>query len=141
MDHLHKMHPFLDTESLEKKIEMFICMYCPTRLLSVSILNNDSSSGDHQQGAKRKRSKDRSLPSPVGVVRPDRTLQRRIKQSIDDAVILPVLALGSICEYRHCPAPAPISQDYRKERDVDIISGLAYYKYATHILGSLAIGY
>ncbi|KOS45672.1 hypothetical protein ACN38_g3379 [Penicillium nordicum] len=93
----------LDPESLEKKIEMFICMYCPTRLLSASsILNNDSSSGGHQQGAKRKRSKDRSLPSPV---------------------------------------PAPVSQDYRKERDVDIILGLAYYKYVTQILGSLAINY
>lgn len=140
MDHLHMLHPFLDPKSLEKKIEMFICMYCPTRLLSASILNNGSSSGDHQQGAKRKRSKDRSLPSSVGVVRPDRTLQRRIEQSIDNAVILLVLALGSICEYRHCPVPAPVSQDYRKERDVDIIPGLAYYKYATQILGSLQGG-
>lgn len=124
MDHFHKLNPFLDPKSLEKKIEMFICMYCPT-------------SGNHQQGAKRKRSEDKSLPSPVGVVRTDRSLQRRIEQSIDNAVILLVLALGSICEYPHCPVPAPVCRDYCKERDVNIIPGVAYYKYATQILGSL----
>lgn len=116
MDHLHKLHPFLDPESLEKKIEMFICTY---------------------YGAKRKRSEDKSLPSPVGVVRPDRSLRQRIEQSIDNAVILLVLALGSICEYPHCPVPAPVCRDYCKERDVNIIPGVAYYKYAAQILGSL----
>ena len=122
MDHLHKLHPFLDRKELEKKIEMFICMYCPT-------------SRNHQQGAKRKRSKDKSLPSPVGTVRTDRSLQPRIEKSIDNAVILLVLALGSICEYPHYPVPAPVCRDYCKERD--IIPGVAYYKYATQILGSL----
>ena len=140
MDHLHKLHPFLDPKELEKKIEVFIYMYCPRGILRTSILNSDSGSWDYQQGTKRKRSKDRSLPSPVGVVRPDHTFQRRIKKSIDNAVILLVLALGSIFEYRHCPVPAPVSRDYCKERDVDIIPGLAYYKYATQILGSLQGG-
>lgn len=140
MDHLHKLHPFLDPKSLKKNIEMFICTYCPMRLLSASILNSDSGSGDRQRGAKRKRSKDRSLQSPVGVVRPGRTFQRRVEQSIDNAVILLVLALGSICEKRDCPVPALLSRDYCKERDVDVIPGLAYYKYATRILGSLQGG-
>lgn len=139
MDHLHKLHPFLDSKSLRKKIETFICMYCP-RLLNASSLNSDSGSGDHQRGAKRKRSKDGSLPSPVGGVRPNRTFQRRIEQSIDNAVILLVLALGSICENRDCPVPVPVPRDYCKERDVDAIPGLAYYKYATQILGRLQGG-
>lgn len=214
MDNLHKLHPFLDQSDLEKKTEMFIRVYCaPVRpsSASVSFMNNHGGGGDYQRGAKRKRSSETlqgagDLPSPVGVIRPDRAFPPRIEQSIDNAVILLVLALGSICECRDRPVPGPVTdkpRDYRKEqipgpslmnrhilspsgsesampmsssfyaptnsqsftspsmvdhqrglpsqaipsnegnadtrnlRNMDVIPGLAYYGYATQILGSL----
>ena len=143
VEHMHKLHPFLDLGDLKKKIEMFICTYC-------SSVISHSSSGDRLQGAKRRRSM-----SPVGI--PDRAFPLRVELSIDNAIILLVLALGSICECRNHPVPGPLTdrpQDYRKEqiprqavpgreasadtqhlRNVDVIPGLAYYGYATRILG------
>lgn len=53
---------------------------------------------------------DCNLPYPVGVIRPDRAFPPHIEQSIDNAVILLVLALGSICECRDravSASPAP----------------------------------
>ena len=128
MDHLHKLHPFLDQNGLEKKIEMFIRVYCSSARsssASISFVNNHhSGGGDHHRGAKRKRSCEMlqgacDLPSPVGVIRPDHAFPPRIEQSIDNAVILLVLALGSICECRDRPVPGPITdkpRDYRKEQ-------------------------
>lgn len=128
MGHLHKLHPFLDQNDLEKKIDMFIRVYCPSARpssASVSFINNHNSVGDHHhpRGAKRKRSCETlpgaacDLPSPVGVS--SRNYSPRIEQSIDNAVILLVLALGSICECRDRPVPGPISDsppDFRKEQ-------------------------
>ena len=127
MDHLHKLHPFLDQNDLEKKLEVFIRVYCPSARpssASVSFMNNHTggSVGDHPRGAKRKRSCETlpgaacDLPSPVGG---SRNYSPRIEQSIDNAVILLVLALGSICECRDRPVPGSISDsppDYRKEQ-------------------------
>ncbi|ODM21094.1 hypothetical protein SI65_04147 [Aspergillus cristatus] len=96
-EHMHKLHPFLDQNNLEEKIEMFICMYCSSASM----------------------------------------FQPRIERSIDNAVILLVLALGSICECHDCPLPGPVS---RGHCNVDVIPGLAYYGYATQILGSLQGG-
>lgn len=127
MVHLHKLHPFLDPNDLEKNIEMFIRTYC-------SSVNNHNGSVDQLRGAKCRRSL-----FPVA----DRASPPRIEQSIDNAVILLVLALGSICKCCGCPVPSPVSpgiQGLREERNVDIIPGLAYYGYATQILGSLQGG-
>lgn len=132
MDHLHKLHPFLDQNDLEKKLEVFIRVYCPSARpssASVSFTNNHPGSvGDHPhnhpRGAKRKRSCETlpgaacDLPSPVGGVS-SRSYSPRIEQSIDNAIILLVLALGSICECRDRPVPGPISDsppDFRKEQ-------------------------
>ena len=195
MENMHKLHPFLNQNGLEKKIEMFIHVYCSSARpssTSIAFMNNHSGGGDHQRGAKRKRScetlqDDCDLPFPVGVVRPGCMFPPRIEQSIENAVILLVLALGSICECRDRAVPGPITdrlQDYRKEqipgpslmnrrvlsgsvmsvveyqrslpgqatpsreggadtqhlRNMDVIPGLAYYGYATRILGSLQGG-
>lgn len=206
MDHLHKLHPFLDQNDLEKKLEWFIRVYCPRGPsgATVSIMNN----AEFPRGAKRKRSCETMQGASCDVPSPDarasdQTAPPRIEQSIDNAIILLVLALGSICECRDRPVPGPVRDDvpdYRQEtipgpstsrsilspagsdsalpmsssfyaptsshsfpspavvdnrksgmppvitlengesrplRNMDVIPGLAYYGYATQILGSL----
>lgn len=199
---LHKLHPFLDQNDLEKKLEWFIQVYCPVGP------SNPGIPAEYPRGAKRKRSCDTlhgvacDVPSPA-TVKADRASPRRIEQSIDNAVILLVIALGSICEWKELPVPGSVTDtppDFRKEqipgpslnrsllspaasdsalpisnsfyaptssqpfnspslvdgrrsiagqpsnreapdnrhlRNMDVIPGLAYYGYATQILGAL----
>ena len=130
MNHMHKLHPFLDENDLKKKVESFICLYCSsTRPLSASTMNSGRDKGTKRSKRKRSRS-----PSPIGA-RPDRELPSHIELSVDNAVILLVLALGSICECRDCPVSGPVLWSDHKERNMDVIPGLAYYRYAAQILG------
>ncbi|EYE97356.1 putative C6 finger domain protein [Aspergillus ruber CBS 135680] len=199
---LHKLHPFLDQNDLEKKLDWFIQVYCPVGP------SNPGIPAEYPRGAKRKRSCDTlhgvacDVPSPA-TVKTDRASPRRIEQSIDNAIILLVIALGSICEWKELPVPGSVTDnppDFRKEqipgpslnrsllspaasdsalpisnslyaptssqpfnspslvdgrrsiagqssnregpdnrhlRNMDVIPGLAYYGYATQILGAL----
>ena len=131
VNHLHKLHPFLDENDLKKKMETFICIYCSsTRPLSASTMSSGT-----DRGAKRsKRSKRKRSPSPTGA-RPDPEFPSRIELSIDNAVVLLVLALGSICECCDCPVSGPVPWSDHKEGSMDVIPGLAYYRYAAQILG------
>lgn len=118
INNMHKLHPFLEQNGREKEIEMFIHKYCFSASPSSApiSMNNHSSSGDHLQGIKRKLS---CGNLSVGLVRPDCMFPPRIEQSIENAVILLVLALGSICVCRDRPVPGPVTdrpQDYRKEQ-------------------------
>lgn len=184
MEHFHKLHPFLDQDDLERKIEMFISVYCFSERSS-SVFDppmNNHNNRDHSRGAKRKLSCIQCDHPP------------RIEQSIDNAVILLVLALGSISECRDRPVPGPVGDtpgllDSMNQRvlwlfgsnsamptsgsffasshspkspsvvelqsrsgpmkhsrkppniwnlqNTDVIPGLAYYGYATRILGNL----
>ncbi|KAG2411767.1 hypothetical protein HFD88_009323 [Aspergillus terreus] len=189
MENLHKLHPFLDQNDLERKIELFIATYCP------------GAGGEMPRGAKRKRSCDAlqgagcDMGSPATVK--GEASSNIIEKSIDNAIVLLVLALGCICEVRDRPVPGPIMDhvvDFRKEqipgpstrsmlspagsdsmmasqsnsfhskppsfnspwmgdgrkstagrpypddrnlRNLDVIPGLAFYAYATSILGNL----
>ena len=86
------------------------------------------------KGTKRSKRKRSRSPSPIGA-RPDRELPSHIELSVDNAVILLVLALGSICECRDCPVSGPVLWSDHKEGSMDVILGLAYYRYAAQILG------
>ncbi|KAL4889784.1 hypothetical protein BDV59DRAFT_204975 [Aspergillus ambiguus] len=186
MEHLHKLHPFLDQNDLERKIELFITTYCP------------GAGGEIPRGAKRKRSCEAlhgagcDVGSPATVKAEPGSII--IEKSIDNAIVLLVLALGCICEVRDRPVPGPLMDhlvDFRKEqipgpstrsllspagsdsvvasqtssfhskppsfnspwmgdsrktrpypddrnlRNLDVIPGLAFYAYATSILGNL----
>ncbi|KAJ5873638.1 uncharacterized protein N7473_013197 [Penicillium subrubescens] len=174
MEHLHKLHPFLDPKNLEQKIELFITTYCP------------DTGGKTPGDAKRKRSCDahrvagRDMKFSATVM-PESGSTNSIELSINNAIVLLVLALGSICEVRDRPVPGPIMDyvvDFRKEqfprtqapslptgeevgksgrawmggvltsnigrhnlsdqnlRNLDVIPGLAFYAYATSILGN-----
>ncbi|EAW06308.1 putative C6 finger domain protein [Aspergillus clavatus NRRL 1] len=113
LEHIHRLHPFLDQNQLENKVESFVRLYC--------LPKTSTGAGDLPRGAKRKRSCETlqgagcDVPTPTGV----RTegAGRRVEKSIDNAVLLLVLALGSICEVGE-PVPGPATDfppDYRKE--------------------------
>jgi hypothetical protein len=117
LENIHKLHPFLDQGDLDKKIEMLIKLHC----LPNTSGSTPAGTGDVPRGAKRKRSCETlqgaacDFPISTGV-RTEAT-SRRVEKSIDNAVLLLVLALGSICEVG-APVPGPVTDnppDFRKE--------------------------
>ncbi|KAF4207298.1 hypothetical protein CNMCM8927_003572 [Aspergillus lentulus] len=117
LEHIHKLHPFLDPGVLDKKMETFIKFHC----LPKTSGSMPTGTGDLQRGAKRKRSCEASqgaacaFPTTSGVGTGSTSC--RIEMSIDNAVLLLVLALGSICEVG-APVPGPVTDnppDFRKE--------------------------
>jgi hypothetical protein len=117
LEHIHKLHPFLDQRDLDKKIEMFIKFHC----LPKSSGSTPTGTGDMSRGAKRKRSCDTlrgavcDFSTSTGVR--TEAASCRIEKSIDNAVLLLVLALGGICEVG-APVPGPVTDkppDFRKE--------------------------
>ncbi|PYH40042.1 putative C6 finger domain protein [Aspergillus saccharolyticus JOP 1030-1] len=207
LDHIHKLHPFLNQTELEERLEIFIERYCPPSTAPAApILNgNGNGTGDFPRSAKRKRSCETLHGAGCDVQSPSSiTLERlgcrRVEKTLKNAINLLVLALGSICAAKP-PLPGPVTEiprDFREEsipgptsrnmlsradsasaaqgphppqgsfhsqpdgqsfssmdnrrassdrtvhshnrrrlRNMDVIPGLAYYAYATQILGSL----
>lgn len=203
LQHIHILHPFLDENALERKIERFIKLYAPQRKPAGPYM--PGSAGEPPRGAKRKRSSETlhgaagyDMQSSPGSA-PERVERRRIEKSIDNAIILLVLALGCICEWRDKPLPGPVKDtpdyqptsapqnvgtspavserspggfysptnrsfsspggdnrrsvpgrwhppegepksEFAHPKNMDVIPGLAYYAYATDILGNLQGG-
>ncbi|PWY70420.1 C6 finger domain protein [Aspergillus heteromorphus CBS 117.55] len=199
LNHIHKLHPFLNQGELQTSVDDFIEFYCPQKNPGPANILNSNSAIELPRATKRKRSCETlqgagcDVPYSPGF-RHERPVGRRIEKSLKNAVILLVLALGSICEIRGA-VPGPVTDtpvDYRKQkipgpstrsilspangesiiesqgslysksnsfsspvdgrkgsldrqsfldnrhlRNVDVIPGLAYYAYASQILGSL----
>ncbi|KAB8253919.1 C6 finger domain protein [Aspergillus pseudonomiae] len=117
MKHIHQLHPFLDQNDLENKVDYFIRVYCPSKgpMPSPGALSNHVNK--IPRGAKRKRSCKNSQGVGCNVQSAAKQDSgRRVEKSIHNAIILLVLALGSICEAN--PVPGPITDqpvDFRKE--------------------------
>ncbi|EOA85329.1 uncharacterized protein SETTUDRAFT_137903 [Exserohilum turcica Et28A] len=154
MDSMHMFHPFINEVKLKRMFREFSDQYSPeSRGASV---RSPAVNGVHQlnPGIKRKRSASGldGLPSARG----------EIERSLRNAIVLLVLALGKVCSYTD-PLPAPqndrnpyIHSDYgyirnspntngsfasetsedSRPRNIDILPGMAYYAYATDILGN-----
>ncbi|KAJ5084234.1 hypothetical protein NUU61_008813 [Penicillium alfredii] len=117
LENMHKLHPFLDQNELNEKVENFIRFYCPPSSTSAP---GSSSSRDSQTGTKRKRSNENlrgarsDSQSTDGSSNPSRP---RVGRNIDNAIILLIFAIGAICETKS-PLPGPIldhKPDFRKE--------------------------
>ncbi|KAJ6192794.1 hypothetical protein J3E72DRAFT_443075 [Bipolaris maydis] len=154
MDSMHMFHPFMNEVKLKRMFREFSDQYSPeSRGASV---RSPAVNGVHQlnPGVKRKRSASGldGLPSARG----------EIERSLRNAIVLLVLALGKVCSYTD-PLPAPqndrnpyIHSEYgyirnspnangsfaseasedSRPRNIDILPGMAYYAYATDILGN-----
>ncbi|OWY50690.1 c6 zinc finger-like protein [Alternaria alternata] len=151
MEIMHIFHPFMEENRLRRMFNDFSDQYSP----DATPLNAHSPAPVH--GVKRKRSESNleGLPSRRG----------EIERSLCNAIILLVLALGKVCSYKD-PLPAPQDDPHphvRSERgyirdsphpkgsfsnfnsnisdencpkNIDLLPGLAYYAYATDILGN-----
>ncbi|KAI7978383.1 hypothetical protein EIK77_009228 [Talaromyces pinophilus] len=101
MSNIHILHPFMDATMLAQKVEVFIQQYTPPR------------SANKGRGMKRKRSAEHmhiEAPeiSPSPILGLEKWPLHRIEHSVDNAIILMVLALGAICEHKTAlPSFAP----------------------------------
>jgi hypothetical protein len=148
MKNIHNLHPFLNPKELRKMVGDFVDTY------------DVSSNRTVHAGVKRKRSATSySNPYSLGSA-PSSEL---IEKSLQDAIVLLVLALGKVADYKD-PLPSP-DQDQNLLRDtvwrsahgppysvnnnfssnsgaapgkrnIDKLPGMAYFRYATDILAN-----
>ncbi|RYN17062.1 hypothetical protein AA0119_g11494 [Alternaria tenuissima] len=148
MEHMHSLHPFLNRSQLQRMIREFKERYSPDGRLADPV-----SPAAHQfnPSLKRKRSN--------GVFGEPYSFQGAIERSLRNAIILLVLALGKVCSYKKSlPHPQNDKSTYTNRawgsfsshtngnfngdssddscpRNIDILPGMAYFSYATDILG------
>lgn len=141
-DHIHTLHPFVNLFELKRMVKNFSTMYGP-----------EAKEAKRNQfgGSGLKRKREGAIPN--GEI---------IDRSLHNAIVLLVLALGKACLWTE-PLPAPhadrtpaestlwgfqrsssrntngsSSSDYEgdfRPRNIDILPGMAYFSYATDILG------
>ncbi|KAF2785843.1 hypothetical protein K505DRAFT_368750 [Melanomma pulvis-pyrius CBS 109.77] len=155
---IHSLHPFLNPSSLRKMVSEFSDKYSPDRKAS-NVMSPGSAIPNYLNlGMKRKRSSS-SFGDPYSPAR-DKPIPS-IERSLRNAIVLLVLALGKVCEYKD-PLPAPtndrgpvtfgawgftrdsphssnnsFSEDpENRQRNIDTMPGMAYFSYATDILGN-----
>jgi hypothetical protein len=151
VENMHKLHPFLNLPKLRKMVRDFKERYSP----NIKGMNVQSPAFHPPiQSLKRKRSRSAfgEHYSPRGA----------IERSLRNAIILLVLALGKVCSYKEnlpvpqsdkCPDPNGAWGSFNhssktkgsfnsdssgggRPRNIDIMPGMAYYAYATDILGN-----
>ncbi|TKA64226.1 hypothetical protein B0A49_09967 [Cryomyces minteri] len=165
LNNIHILHPFLDKEGMIRMIDAFVSRWGNTDASFRHPFDTSVANGTNQmpKGLKRRRSNER-VDSPFDETTdlPDR--------SIVTALVLLVLALGRICEHKEplpgvvktessafSPTSSwsgqtdvsptsriseadPANDRPRSPRNVDVVPGLAYFAYATDILGNLVGG-
>ncbi|CAI6335321.1 unnamed protein product [Periconia digitata] len=159
-NHIHVLHPFMNPYQLEKMITEFGAVYSPEARATQTTMSPAAVERLHPTGVKRKRSNSIYLENqelyPKGYV----------AKSLRNGIVLLVLALGKVCEYKG-PLPSPHSDRnplgngagsfYRdsprsyngsfhsddgdaRQRNLDIIPGMAYFSLATDIMGNNTAG-
>tara|TARA_R110002003_G_scaffold63_13_gene5880 strand:- start:2819 stop:4255 length:1437 start_codon:yes stop_codon:yes gene_type:complete len=152
MQNMHTFHPFLNPSKLQRMFREFEEQYSPDAKAT-----NGASPAAHQlnPGIKRKRSSSAfgEPYSPRGA----------IERSLRNAIVLLVLALGKVCSHKDGVLPHPQSDkgphasgawgsfshssypngsfnsdtsDDSRPRNIDLLPGMAYFSYATDILGN-----
>jgi hypothetical protein len=151
IDNMHNLHPLLNRPKLQKMVRDFKEQYSPdARPMPVA------SPAAHQLNPSLKRKR-----SSSGFGEPYSS-RGAIERSLRNAIILLVLALGKVCSYKKnlpspqsdkCPQPSGAwgsfnhgsqtngsfnsdSSDDGRPRNIDIMPGMAYFSYATDILGN-----
>ncbi|OJJ51851.1 hypothetical protein ASPSYDRAFT_63108 [Aspergillus sydowii CBS 593.65] len=110
LEHIHKLHPFLNQHDLEQRTESFIAMHCP-KPFSQQLSAKRKRSGDELQGPNYEQQSS-PIAQPHGAAPP------KVQYSARNAIFLLVIALGRICEVRNEPIRGPCTDriiDYRNE--------------------------
>lgn len=107
LTHMHILHPFLDEIHLKNVMEQFIRSYGrPREGLAQSL----QSGVDIQRAAKRKRLLEgvQMVGNETNPMTGSSPPPLRIEETIENAILLLVMAVGAICEWRDRPLPAPV---------------------------------
>ena len=88
MDRIHQLHPFLNKPELDRKVETFIQSFC----------TQDTSQPPRSRTRQKRK---RSVDVAAAPTRP------RVSQSIDNAIMLLIFALGALDETKF-PLPGPL---------------------------------
>ncbi|KAF2687795.1 hypothetical protein K458DRAFT_170339 [Lentithecium fluviatile CBS 122367] len=157
-EHIHCLHPFVNPSKLRKMVADFGAVYSPEAQKS----RTRSPAGVPERlnpGIKRKRSGS-VLGDSYGLA--DDLSKGTIERSLRNAIVLLVLALGKVCQHTESlPAPhadrnptsygnwgytrdSPHSANHSfssddsdsRPRNIDVLPGMAYFSYATDILGN-----
>lgn len=115
MIHFHILHPFLDEDNLKRGVDYFIemCRPFPKKSPAGSYIPDDTKRRRLSKNLQVTPRDSTQSPSPTT----ERGLYHRIEGSIDNAIILFVLALGSICERREKSLPTLWSDPAQKASD------------------------
>jgi hypothetical protein len=140
LNNIHILQPFLNPAELKKMVKSFSLDYGPEA---------------SNKGIKRKRSGTGFDEAQYATK--DNISADAIHKSISNAIVLLVLALGKVSEWKK-PLPAPDSEGWadassrsatnsfssdsgtESRRNIDILPGMAYYAVATDILGNQCAG-
>lgn len=149
LEHMHTLHPFLNPTKLSRMIRGFKDQYSPDARATTA---SSPAASQWNPSVKRKRTSSASGEpySPRG----------SIEHSLRNTIVLLVLALGQVCCYKH-PLPSPQSDggqptsgawgsiglnpnssfisessEDNRMRNIDILPGMAYFAYATDMLGN-----
>lgn len=140
LDNIHNLHPFLNKDWLHESIEEFVKNH---NLSDVRVPQSPLTATEHidalcwsatksNKTMKRTFSNMEAPSSSTSASSTASTVLRPLLEwSVNEALILLVLALGKISEWKN-PPPGFLGHGSSKER----IPGLAYYDYATHILAN-----
>lgn len=134
MKHIHQLHPFLGHGFLENMINRFIRINCPQTCFAANSEVPNKHANKFPRGRKRKHLYEDFKGTGCDVqFHAGQESYQRIEYSVHNAIVLLVLALGSICEAN--PVPGPVT-DYAVDFRQEMIPGPAGSDYATHPQGS-----
>ncbi|KAJ6081446.1 hypothetical protein N7499_006320 [Penicillium canescens] len=114
---MFNLHPFLEQDELNIKVDTFIRCYCRPSSSTSSTTDDMRSAHDGLPPAKRKRSKEKLGAPGESVETASNPPRPRVGKNIGNAMIMLCLALGAICEVP-APLPGPIMGhriDYRSQ--------------------------
>ncbi|KAF1831715.1 hypothetical protein BDW02DRAFT_571770 [Decorospora gaudefroyi] len=146
METMHTFHPFMNESKLKRMFREFSDQYSPdVRTTSA----RSPAAGLHQLNHSLKRKRSTNGYDWTGPPRGE------IERSLRNAIVLLVMALGKVCSHTaRLPAPQSDRGSYDdnwgspnasfnsegsndgRPRNIDILPGMAYYAYATDILGN-----
>jgi hypothetical protein len=151
---IHNLHPFMNPSKIQIMFQEFSKQYSPDIKSNTIVSADNTLPNQLSQGVKRKRSS--------SVSGEPHSSKGAIEHSLENAIVLLILALGKVCDYKdQLPLPqshksAPMNgacgllqesphansrsrrdtADNHRLKNTDILPGMAYYVYATDILGS-----
>ncbi|OJD23522.1 hypothetical protein ACJ73_05123 [Blastomyces percursus] len=114
LDNMHALHPFLDASALHQMIYNFVNNYSPRKPTFTSFSPQIPQTHNERAAAipkgKRKRSAEVAFEvAPESIPENTGALSTVIHKSLDNAVVLLVLALGSICDVK-TDIPGPLNR-------------------------------